>query len=251
MSLSNHLKHIIKKDESWLSYEMSPLELDGIPKKKDDNNFICLETGTQDASTFIPLEAWENRRKEQDEVKGVLNEAREKAAVIEQESYEKGFAQGEKDGFELGEQKAIKVIQNIENLFDEVQNLKHEILKQNEKEILDLIFSVAEKMVYHNLKSNETAVKDAIFNALELAVEKSKVVINVNPDDYDCVEKLRPELFKNDKALKSIVVTSDPSITRGGCLLETPYGDVDAGVETRLDKIYQCLQDAFNEKDEH
>jgi len=39
-----------------------------------------------------------------------------------------------------------------------------------------------------------------------------------------------------------MIVTSDPSITRGGCFLETPYGDVDARVETQLEKIYQSLE---------
>jgi hypothetical protein len=37
-------------------------------------------------------------------------------------------------------------------------------------------------------------------------------------------------------------VTSDPCISRGGCLLETPYGDVDATLETRLEKIYQAVE---------
>ena len=37
----------------------------------------------------------------------------------------------------------------------------------------------------------------------------------------------------------------DESITRGGCFLETPCGDVDARVETQLEKVYQCLEAVF------
>ncbi|MGB2688643.1 MAG: FliH/SctL family protein, partial [Desulfobacterales bacterium] len=85
----------------------------------------------------------------------------------------------------------------------------------------------------------------AIFDALKLAVEKSKVVFNVNPDDYDYVEKLRPELFNQNKGLKSIVVTSDPGVSRGGCYLETPYGNIDATIESKLENIHQCLQESL------
>ena len=170
--------------------------------------------------------------------------SKENIASIEQEAYEKGFVQGEKDGFELGEKKAVKVIENIENLFNEITHLKYDILKQYEKEILELIIAVAEKIVHHEVKLDDTIVKSAIFDALELAVEKSKVVFNVNPDDYDYVEKLRPELFNQNKELKSIVVSSNPSVTRGGCFLETPYGNIDATIESMLEKISHSLQES-------
>jgi flagellar assembly protein FliH len=168
----------------------------------------------------------------------------EKISGIEQEAYEKGFAQGEKDGFEFGEKKSIKITENIENLFSEMVSLKHEVSKQYEREIIDLIFAVAEKIVHYEVRSKESVIRNAIFEALEAAVEKSKVVFNVNPDDYDYVEKLRPELFKQNKGLKSIVVTSDPAVSRGGCYLETPYGNIDATIESKLEKIYQCLQES-------
>ena len=78
-----------------------------------------------------------------------------------------------------------------------------------------------------------------------MAVEKSKIIFNVNPDDYDYVEKLRPKLFRDNKEIKSIVVTSDPAISRGGCLLETSRGNIDATIESKLEKIYQCFKESI------
>ena len=62
---------------------------------------------------------------------------------------------------------------------------------------------------------------------------------------YDDTEKLKPELIQNFKELKSIVVSADPSIAQGGCILETPGGNIDATIETQLEKIRQCLTDTF------
>ena len=244
MSLSKNIRNPSGKEESWHKYEMESFEPYALQQQKRENDFVSLDPGEGKRTNFVPLAAWES-----DDTKKENNEdnelgMQEKISGIEQEAYEKSFAQGEKDGFEFGEKKSIKIAENIEKLFNEMVNLKHEVSKQYEREIIDLIFAVAEKIVHHEVRSKESVIKNAIFEALEAAVEKSKVVFNVNPDDYDYVEKLRPELFKQNKGLKSIVVTSDPAVSRGGCYLETPYGNIDATIESKLDKIYQCLRES-------
>ena len=244
MSLSKKFENPDGNEESWQKFEMESFESNKPQKRGDKKDFVFLETGPEKKPDFVPLGVWENNGNNNKETENDLLGKKENIASIEQEAYEEGFVQGEKDGFELGEKKALKVIENIENLFNEITDLKNDILKQYEKEILELIFAVAEKIVHHEVKLDDTVVKSAIVNALELAVEKSKVVFNVNPDDYDYVEKLRPELFNQNKELKSIVVSSNPSVTRGGCFLETPYGNIDATIESMLEKISHSLRES-------
>ena len=250
MSLYNYTKNGSGHQESWTNYDMESFETRDIAEKKYDNGFIPLQTGEIEKTDFLPLEGYESSRNKRNKGNDTIEKVQGKLSLIEQEAYEKSFAQGEKDGFEFGEKKAIKVIENIENLFNEMSSLKKEILKRHEKEILDLIFIIVEKIIHYRTSSVEGIVKEAVLNALNLVVEKNKIILNVNPEDYDYVDKLRPELFKKHKELKSITVTSDLSISRGGCFLETPYGDVDAGIETQLEKIYQYLQDPLNEKED-
>ena len=245
MSLSNNLRKITDKVESWLRYEMESFEPYGAQMNKEKKEFISLKTGTGEKSEFIPLKSMNETCGEEIIGDDALLRKQENIDRLEQEAYEKGFAQGEKDGFELGEKRAIKVIENIEKLFNEINSFKQDVLKENEKEILDLIFAVVEKIVHHEVRQVDAAIKEAIFTALDMAAEKSKVIINVNPDDYDYVEKLRPNLFRNNKEIKSIVVTSDPTISKGGCLLETSRGNIDATIESKLEKIYQCFQEAI------
>lgn len=244
MSLSKNIRNSSDKEKSWHKYEMESFEPYALQQQNKENTFISLDTGEGKRANFVPLAAWENDDSKKERNKDDVLGMQEKISGIEQEAYEKSFAQGEKDGFEFGEKKSIKIAENIENLFNEMARLKHDVSKQYEKEIIDLIFAVAEKIVHHEVRSKASTIKNAIFEALEAAVEKSKVVFNVNPDDYDYVEKLRSGLFKQNKGLKSIVVTSDPAVSRGGCYLETPYGNIDATIESKLEKIYQCLQES-------
>jgi flagellar assembly protein FliH len=245
MFLSNNLRKITGEMESWLRYEMEIFEPFGKQQNSRDKDFISLRNGAQEKSKFIPLEGLKNTDGSENAGGDVLQNPQENFDRLEQEAYEKGFAQGEKDGFELGEKKALKIIDNIEKLFMEIASLKQDILRENEKEILDLIFAVVEKIVHHEVRQDDTAIKEAILNALDMAMEKSKVIFNVNPDDYDFVEKLRPDLFRQNNEIKSIVVTSDPAISSGGCFLETPRGNIDATIESKLEKIYQCLQETI------
>lgn len=205
--------------------------------KREDPNFVSLKDVNPTQTEFMPYATAGDIDS--------IPDSRERANLLEQEAYEKGFAQGEKDGFELGEKKAIKIVEKIENILVEMTALRESILKHHEKDILDLVFAIAEKITRFQIKSDATVVKDAILNTLKLAGQKGKVVIRVNPEDYDFVENMRPELFTEYKELKSIVVTSDHSISRGGCFLETPSGDVDARIGAQLEQIYQSMRETF------
>lgn len=213
--------------------------------EKDNKQFEYLQSADTINSEFIPIASGSDNQQKGIAGENSVKDAQGKAAQLEQEAYEKGFAQGERDGLELGEKKAAKFVEKIESLFMESIPLKDEIIKQYEKEILDLIFAVAGKIVHHQIEFDESTVKDTILSAMKLSVQKSKIVIRVNPEDYDIVEKLRPDIFTKFNEVKSIIVSSDQSISRGGCFLETPGGDVDARVEAQLEKIRQSLEENF------
>jgi flagellar assembly protein FliH len=238
----------MRGDKSWTGYEMVSFESPSVSRKGNKADFVSLRMGEKEDAAFIPLEQggdFSGKRREADDI---LKEAHGKSAMIEQEAYEKGFSQGEKDGLELGEKKALKVIENIENLFIELSRMKNEIIRQHEREIVGLIFAIAKRIIQHRIESDEGIVKEVVFKAIELAPEKSEVTLRVNPEDFDYIEKQRPEFFTKFSELKSITITSDSSITRGGCLLETPYGDADARIETQLERVYQSLEGAGNLK---
>ena len=244
--MSNMSKKMSENGLSWTTFEMESFESPYLPEEKDKTEFISLQMGGKEEADFVPFGNGSDNREKRKEAESILQEARKKIDLLEQEAYEKGFAQGEKDGLELGGKKAIKVVENIENILIEINHLKNDIIERYEKEILELIFSIAEKITHRRINLDEKAIKGTVLDALHLASDKSNVLFRINPEDFDIIEKLRPEFLARFKELKSIIVTSDPSVTRGGCFLETPYGDIDASIETQLEKIHQSLEEAYN-----
>jgi flagellar assembly protein FliH len=200
-------------------------------------------------SEFIPLSGEGEGIPRHKEVDKILRQAEEKAEQLEREAYDKGFAQGEKDGLELGRKKAEKIVDEMERLFKELRGLKSSLAITHEKEILDIVFAVVKKSVHHETLRDESIIQRAVQIALQMATDRSELSLRINPEDVGFVEKVKPGFFTQFRDLKGLTVMPDGSISRGGCVIESHYGDVDGRIETQLDEIYQVLDDAFNRQD--
>jgi len=200
------------------------------------------ESGDDRTSRFMPL--FDDREK----ANGIIEEAKKKASLIESEAYEKGFAQGEKDGFEMGTKKVDKILDRIHGTLQDMVAYRQEFIKRYEKETLHLICAIAEKVVRGAVKVDNQIVREAILEAFSLAVDRSEVTVRVNPEEVEYVKEIRPEFFDRISELKSITIESDPSITPGGCFMETAFGNVDARLETQLEKIVRAVERVFGEE---
>jgi flagellar assembly protein FliH len=201
-------------------------------------------------SEFIPL-AGEGRGllSGREVVERILRQAEEKAAHLEREAYDKGFAQGEKDGFELGRKKAEKIVSDIARLFKELSGLKRTLTTSHEREILDVVLAIAGKVVHHQIIRDESIIRSAVRSALQLTADRSEIAVRLNPEDVGLVEKAKPEFFAEFKDLRGFSVMPDASISRGGCVVESPYGDVDGRIETQMEEIHRILDEAFSRQD--
>ena len=236
--------YLSEKDVGLKKYEIKPFNSFPAVIKNENRLFTALQTAGVKKAVFHQLDGKGNYRKNEGS-DDIMERTREKAAMLEREAYEKGFAQGEKDGLELGILKALKIVESIEKLLDEIGRLRTDIVKLYENDMLGLICSIAEKVVHHQVVLNGATIRETIIKAIQLATEKRSILLKINPEEFDYIDRLRPELFQRFNGLESIEVVSNPSVRRGGCLLETPFGDVDARMETQLEMIRQCLEEAY------
>ena len=169
----------------------------------------------------------------------VLKPAREKALLIEKEAYEKGFAQGEKDGLELGQKKFETIHDSFRQLLEEMKRLHQELYKKYEGEMIQLVFLVSRKILRQDLPLPEEVVKETLRAAFQYVVEPRNVVVHLNPKDHQYLLTHADDLpgGRKDDETNQFRIVPDPSVTRGGCFLETSFGDIDATLESQLDQI--------------
>ncbi len=171
----------------------------------------------------------------------IVKKAKEKAAFIEHEAYEKGYAQGEKDGFEFGKQKFIVALQNLTRITQEIDLLRPSLYQQCEVEMVTLIRAVARKVLHHEVNSSPELIRHVLRAALAHVVETSRVKIRVHPHDFQFVDEAKNDFLAEIANLKHTEIVEDRSISQGGCILETEFGDVDATLEQQLSAIENAM----------
>jgi flagellar assembly protein FliH len=170
-----------------------------------------------------------------------------KIEQIQKEAHEKGFSHGQKEGYEAGMLEARKIVENLTHIMFSVEELWHRMVSQYENDIIELIKRISEKVIYGHTQIDNEIVKKAILKSFELIPEPTEATINVSTDDYDFIETAKEDLFEKVKSLKKVFIVSDPSLSRGGCRIETKVGEIDSDIQSRLDAISKSIIDAASE----
>lgn len=106
-----------------------------------------------------------------------------------------------------------------------------------ESVVVDLALELAAAVLEREVTVAENPGREALARALALAPDHHDVVVRLNPADLEVigeVSEMRPG--------RDLILASDPSVGRGGCLLEAGAATVDARIEAGLDRAREVLQ---------
>ena len=162
-------------------------------------------------------------------------------ARIEKSAYETGFHEGEKSGQEIAEKKVEAMMKRYADTVLEIGKLKPALYAQVEKEVVRLALEVAKKIVHREVHVDGEIVQTLIRVALSHVAIKSAVTVHLNPADYNYVHEQRAASARPGDVNPEIVWLADKSIGRGGCLIETECGDVDARIEEEFREVERAF----------
>jgi flagellar assembly protein FliH len=169
---------------------------------------------------------------------------KDRIARLEKEAYEQGFEQGQKDGLALEKRKIEEVRKQIEDMFISLRDLKPKIYAEAEGEILKLIMLMARKVIGQEIKTNSLIIINSIKSAMKFLTDKRKIRIILNPDDSEEVKKILPELSAVAKG-GFFQVSEDRGVSRGGCILETGFGKINATIEDQVAALEEEIERQF------
>ena len=171
-----------------------------------------------------------------EEAQNILNAAESRAEKILHKA-ELEYASAKENGFaaglELGKQEASAT---AVRLIQESTAISQQLADQAAR----LAIAIAEDVVGKCVEIDLSLVKEIAAKALKESVVGSNVRILVNPKDQDTIEVALPELKK--LALNaSLSIETDPSLTRGGCIVRTDFGEVDSTISTLVQMVQKKL----------
>lgn len=111
-----------------------------------------------------------------------------------------------------------------------------------ESDLRVLAVRIAERILERELATRPETVVDIAAAALRQAGAPRDVLLRVHPDDLNALERGRPRLLERCTRAQAVQFRPDPSLARGGCIVETELGTVDARLPIQLDAIERALR---------
>lgn len=161
-----------------------------------------------------------------------------------QEAFERGRRQGLEEArvrFGAAGERLDAAADALGQTLEELNQLRSRLLQGSRSDMLRLVLAIARQVIGVEVSVNREVILSTIDRALQAAVRSDAYQIRVHPDDLLAASERKPLFLASINTLKNITFEADPSITRGGCLVESELGEVDATVEHQLAELRNVL----------
>ncbi|MCP3031193.1 flagellar assembly protein FliH [Halobacillus sp. A1] len=192
-------------------------------------------------STLLMKEAEEEiQRQKQDWEKQRTNLIKN----AENEGFRKGFEQGNKEGYD----EYLNKISQANQLIELAKKDYLLTVGSSEETIMDIAMKSAEKIINCELKEHPSIFVEIVKRALEEVKSQTEIIVYVHPDDYPILHSQREELDSITEFNSTLSIYIKDSVERSGCIIESSFGQIIAGVDPQLQEIRQKLFQIVHEE---
>lgn len=165
-----------------------------------------------------------------------------------QKSYDRGVQDGQiqaKATFQTEIEKYQEWIRSIESVTENFQNEYKNELKKIQSMVIDISTMVAKHLIGTEVLYNSDIVIDQVRKTIASLEDDKIFKLHLHPSDVDILTKVHSTLLPDEYDSKSIIITADTSVDRGGCLLETSAGFIDARISSQLEALGRNLKNTY------
>lgn len=239
---------------SYSAYEMRDLNKHDVESKRSLLKVPAVES-VKAAGSSVPnaFELHPSVKKvleiERDENSRIEKKVNEKLALLRESTiedakkvgFQEGYEAGRKEGFQRFQEETRESVEVIDRLATEFEGLKAEIFKANERFLLEMIAQVAKRVVLRELQTDADYLSRVTRDIIEKLGTRENIRVWLNGDDIECLQALRESLTQKFGELRNLQIAVHPEVTKGGCIVETDFGTVDATIEAQIRSIEETL----------
>lgn len=192
------------------------------------------------------------RQQAKDEAEEIVAKAKQEAALIVaeakakldqqlKEGYDEGFKKGQESGFREGNMEAQRLTDRLHTIIERMMDKRQEILAETEQQIVDLVLLMTRKIVKVISENQRNVVVSNVVQALRKVKGRGEVIIRVNLNDVAMTTQHIKDFLSAAENIKNITVVEDSTVDRGGCVIETDFGAIDAKIASQLNEIEQRI----------
>ncbi len=178
-----------------------------------------------------------------------VHTARELAAA-RAAAHAEGLAQGEALGREAERANLAHALRLLAEITQRCSAERATLLHRARRDLMQLALAMAEKLARRSLTLDRGAALRALRDALRHAGRAQLIVVRLHPDDAALLRDSETRSALAVAPATAFEVREDPTVTAGGCLIETPELHIDATLDGLLARFAQALEDWRDTQDD-
>jgi flagellar assembly protein FliH len=198
----------------------------------------------------------ENARRQAQQI---LAEAKGAAGELRAQARAEGIADGQNQGLaaahqlietRAGEIAAQKTQEQLRSALPAFQAAVRALELERDKWLqtwemaaIKLSAAIAGKVLRQEISQQPEISMAIVRNALQLAMGEPHVKLHLNPRDLEHLHDCGKEAVSRLGIVGEATLLADEKIARGGCLIETHHGVIDARIETQIERIVSELME--------
>ena len=175
--------------------------------------------------------------------KEMLIEVEQKISDIETQSRDRGYEAGRNKGYDEGKEEVTRLVNSLNKIISATIDRRGEIIKNVEKQLVMIVVLIARKVVKSISEHQRGVVMHNIREALSKVRGRTDVVVRVNIEDLELTTVHKDELMKMVEDIKNVTILEDSTVDRGGCIIETDFGNIDARIASQFEAIEERIKE--------
>jgi flagellar assembly protein FliH len=171
------------------------------------------------------------------------------SAVDHGEGLTRAYTSGLEEGQRLAETEFRETLERlraeedtrITGILTSISTQLAALQKTLERDAYLFALAVAERIIKREITLSDDTVILQIKEALQRIVGVDSIKLRVHPSDEGIVRSHRTAFLSALENVRDLIIETDDGIERGGCIIESASGNVDARIATQLRQIESAL----------
>jgi flagellar assembly protein FliH len=164
----------------------------------------------------------------------------EEEMTREQAAYERGRRDSESALNQLLLDQRLELVEALQNTLVSLRRAMPQVIEDSRQQLVLLALEVAHKLTA-GIPISAEMVEAAVRDALAHVGQATECTVYLHPEDLKLLRQLEATSLPVNGANDAVKFESSVEVTRGGCLVKTKFGVIDASRETKLEQLQKTL----------
>lgn len=167
------------------------------------------------------------------------------AEAIREQARREGEAAGYAAGLERAHAESVSALAALAEAAAVVDATRSELAETLTAQAGELALLTAEQMIAGAIAVEPQRITDVVRGALRRLADRHRVTVLVNPEDLELLARSVPMLQAELGGIEHLDVQADRRVARGGAVVQTVYGEIDATVGAQLQTARELVAAAL------